>query len=455
MGSHVTDSAFFRDLFGTERMRGIFSDENMLQKWLDFEAALAESEAELGIIPEEAAREIRSRARAAYFDPEKLGEGVNLTRHPFVPFLGHFKSLCTGDTGEYIHWGATSQDAMDTGLVLQVKEAYTHILQMMEELHGEILALARRERDVVMAGRTLSQQALPMTLGFKVAIWACEMKRNIERMKGCWGRLFVGQLSGAVGTMAFLGMKGLDVQKKVMDRLGLGTPEIAWHASRDNFAEVMSNLGILAGTIGKIGNEIVCLQRTECAELEESQPEGRVGSSTMPHKRNPMMSSNMVSLSRLIRNNVPLALDAMVVENERDMRAWQTEWEFISETCVMTGALLSVAIEVVSRLTVKHENIRRNLEMTKGFILSEAVMARLSETLGRQKAHDLLHHVCMDGIGKGVTFEEALKAHSTLEGVMDMDELKTLLDPANYVGLSSWFVDKISGDGSADDPDVV
>lgn len=445
MGSHVIDSVLFGDLFGTSGLRRIFSDENMVQKWLDVEAALAKAEGNLGIIPPEASQEICAKAKVELLNFQELKKQIDITGHPIVPLIRVFETVCDGNAGEYIHWGATTQDIMDTATILQIKEAYQEIFPKTVTLLEQIKEFAAKHRDLVMTGRTHGQHALPITLGFKAAVWASEMKRNIERMKECEKRIFVGQFSGAVGTLASLGEIGIKVQEEIMKELGLGVPEITWHTSRDNLAEFICVLGILTSTVGKIANEIVSLQKTEFSEVEEPFSNGKIGSSTMPQKRNPMISENVICLSKIIRSTVPLAIESMVGEHERDMRTWETEWEYIGKTCIMTDSLLEKSIYLLSGMIVYPENIERNMYILQGLMLSEAVMLKLAVKIGRQKAHEIVYQTCMEAFEKGMSLKEALKADMHVRENIDWETLDQVLDPHNYIGLSGEYVDRVLG----------
>ncbi|MFQ5694224.1 MAG: adenylosuccinate lyase family protein, partial [Nitrospinota bacterium] len=352
MPSHMVDSALFRDQFGTEEMRRIFDDRNLLQKWMDVEAALARAEAAEGLIPRSAAEEISRRASADLLDPDALKRGIDETSHPVLPFLRAYQALCDGDAGEWIHWGATTQDIMDTGAVLQIREAYDVIERDLAEIVRTLCGTARRYRDTLMAGRTHGVHALPITFGFKVAVWLSELRRHQERLRAARPRVLVANVVGAVGTLNGFGEKALEIQRRVSEDLGLGVPEVAWQSARDRLAEWTALLGMAAGTLGKIANEIINLMKTEVDEVEEPFHHGKVGSSTMPHKRNPMICEAVVALSRIVRSHVPLAMEAMMSEHERDMSAWQAEWAFVPEACILTGAVLHHMKFVLANLIV-------------------------------------------------------------------------------------------------------
>ncbi len=443
MGSHVIDSVLFQDQFGTERMREIFSDENMVQKWLDVERALAETQAEMNIIPHAAAEEIAHKAKSELIDFGEMKRQIDITGHPIVPLLRCFKNVCADNAGEYVHWGATTQDIIDTGMVLQVREAYNEMLSNAKCLHTRLCDLAIKHRNLVMAGRTHGQHALPITLGYKIAVWAAELLRNIERMEQCSRRLFMGQFSGAVGTIASLGRRGLEVQKRLLDRLDLEAPAISWHSSRDVIAEFVCVLGILSSTLGKMANEVITLQKTECGELEEPFVMGKVGSSTMPHKRNPMCSEGVVCLSKIIRSTVPLAIESMVGEHERDMRSWQTEWEYIGRVCCMTDAALKESLHIFSDLIVRPEHIEENLYKLQGLMLSEAVMMSMGKRIGRQEAHEIVYEAAMKAFENGEPFKDVLLRDDRVVKNFDVAEIDSILDPHSYIGLAGEFVDRV------------
>lgn len=446
MGTHVIDSLLFQDQFSTKRMREIFSDENLVQKWLDVEAALAEVQAEMGIIPENAAKEISRKARTDLMDFVEMKRQIDITGHPIVPLLRCLKNACDDNAAEYSHWGATTQDIMDTGMILQVREAYGEILQKSKTLHAKLCDMAKKHRDLVMVGRTHGQHALPITLGYKIAVWAAELLRDIERLEQCSQRLFMGQFSGAVGTIASLGSEGLEVQRRLMDRLKLAMPPISWHSSRDTIAEFICVLGILTSTLGKMANEVATLQKTECGELEEPFAMGKVGSSTMPHKRNPMYSEGVVSLSKNIRSTVPLAIECMVGEHERDMRPWQAEWEFIGRVCCMTDAALKESLHIFTDLIVRPEHIEENLHKLRGLMLSEAIMMDMGKRIGRQEAHEIVYEAAMEAFEKGLPFKNVLLKDERVLRNFEVAEIDSILDPHKYIGLAGEFVDRVTGE---------
>src|SRR5206468_1660186 len=294
VASHFIDYQLIGDQISTPEMRAVFDERAMLQRWLDVEAALAAAQEELGLIPTGSAAAIARVAKVEALDLETVRRDLAVTAHPIVPIVRELARLA-GEAGRWVHWGATTQDIMDTGMVLQLRAAHTILRRDLVALVLALADLAESHRDTVMAGRTHAQQALPITFGFKVATWTAECVRQVERLDDAAPRLFVGELGGAVGTLAGFGPQGEAVQRKALERLGLGVPPIAWHASRDTIAEFVSLLALIGGTLARIANEVVQLQRSEIMELEEPFAHGKVGSSTMPHKRNPTHAERIVA----------------------------------------------------------------------------------------------------------------------------------------------------------------
>ncbi|HHX26538.1 MAG TPA: adenylosuccinate lyase [Firmicutes bacterium] len=444
MSASVIESSLFKDIFGTDEMRKIWDDLNTVQKWLDVEAALARAQAKLGIIPAAYANEISKKARVELIDMDELKRGIDKTTHPLMPLVRVFRTVCAGDAGEFIHWGATTQDIMDTGLVLQIKESLELVEPCLSAVNKTLKHMASEHKDTVMAGRTHGQHALPITFGYKVAVWQKEIARHLTRLEQVKKRVLIGQFGGAVGTLASMGFGGLEVQELMFRELGLEVPDIAWHASRDSLAELVCVLGMISATLGKIANEVVTLQKTEYGELEEPFEMGMVGSSTMPHKRNPMTSESVVAISKMVRYNVPLAIEAMVGEFERDMRTWQTEWKFVGESFILLSGAIRSINRVLQRLYVNVGQMRSNVYMTKGLILSEAIMLKLGEKIGRQKAHDLVYKICMKAYEEDMPLQDALMQEPSILGELTPQEIEVIMDPVSYTGLSSYFAEKAS-----------
>lgn len=442
MPSTAIDSQIHGFLFSTDEMREIFSDRAWAQKWLDTEAALAKAQGELGVIPKHIADVINEYAKAELLDIPSIGEFYQ-SSITIVPLLKAFKKVLPENAGEFVHWGATSQDIVDTGIVLLERDAYKVILRDMEACLAAALKLAEKYRDTVQAGRTHVVHAVPITFGYKAAVWADELGRQIERLKEMAPRVFVGEMAGAVGTLASQPEKGLETQKRMMEILGLGVPAIAWHVARDNQAEFSSVLALCAGTIGRITHEIFTLQRTEILELEEPFFMGKVGSSTMPHKRNPAVLENVLALCRNVRSIAPSIVESMVSENERDWGCFLSEWEAIPRQCHMLGCALAKTKYILENLIVYPKHMARNLEAQKGLMMSECVMMHLARKLGRMTAHSVVYKSCMEAYEKEIPLKDVLMRTPEVTEAFTEDEIVHMLNPRTYVGLAPQFVDRV------------
>jgi adenylosuccinate lyase len=443
MASGVFDDALIKHLWSTDELRAVFSDRNRVQKWYDFEAALALEQAELGIVPRAAAEDIAARAKVDNVDLEAIGAEIRRIKHPLVPALKAVEKLCRDGHGEYIHFGPTTQDVLDTGVVLQIKDAHAIYLRDMKAIGRALYRLAEAHKATPMAGRSHGVQALPITFGHKAAIWLSEMGRNFERLRNLEARVFVGGMVGAVGTQASYGPQARELERRLMKRLGLAVADINWQPARDRFAEYVCVLAIIGQTLGKIANEIINLEHTELGEAFEPFSAGKVGSSTMPHKRNPSSCEAAVAVSRALRYNAAFMLECMVIEHERDGSAWRGEWKALPESCLMAGGLLAAMSYILSGLTVDAPRMRRNLDLLGGFLLSERVMFALSEKVGKQTAHDLVYEASMHGIERGISFEQALLQNRRVKDALDADALRAALDPATYVGHAPQIVDHV------------
>jgi adenylosuccinate lyase len=443
MASGVFDDALIKHLWSTDELRGIFSERNRVQKWYDYEAALALEQAALGIIPEAAAREIASRARVEHVDVENIADGIRRIKHPLVPALKALQALCTPEHGEYIHFGPTTQDVLDTATVLQIKDAHTIYLRDLKAIARALYRLAEAHKATPMVGRSHGVQALPITFGHKCAIWLSETGRNYERLKQLEPRMFVGGMVGAVGTQASYGSHAAELERRLMKRLELGVADINWQPARDRFAEYACVLGMIGGTLGKIANEIVILEHNEIDEITEPFTEGKLGSSTMPHKRNPSTCEAAVAVSRALRYNAAFMLECMVIEHERDGSAWRSEWKALPESCLMAGGLLAMMRTVIEGLGVNVGKMRANLDLLGGFLLSERVMFALSAKVGKQTAHELVYEASMHGLQGGMTFQAALMRNPRVRAALTDAELEVALDPTSYVGRAPEIVDQV------------
>ena len=447
MGSTPLDSAFFKDLFGTDEMRAVFEERNQLQSWLNVEAALARVQGRLGVVPREAADAIVAHCNADEMSIEAIKKDMDVTRHPIVPVIKELERHCPGDSGEYIHWGATTQDIMDTGMVLQLRQALGILKRDLARVRRSLIDLAKEHRGTLMAGRTHGQQALPITFGYKVAVWAAEMGRHVERMQQCEPRLLVGQFSGGAGTLSSLGDRASEVRDALVEDLGLRNPVITWHSARDNLVEFIALLSMIAGSLAKMTHEVVLMQRTEIGELEEKFGPGQVGSSTMPQKRNPTWSEQVIAVARTIRALAGAALEGLEHEDERDSAVWHTEWHFVSEGCILSAGVLNLSIGIFENLQVKPDAMRRNLDHSRGLIMSEAVMIGLADTLGRFTAHDVVYEAAQKAFEQRRWLKDLLLEDQRVTNVLSEADIDALLDPDSYLGLAKQFVDRVIGEG--------
>ena len=436
------DSLLFRDAFGTPAMRAVFADRRLVERYIEVEIALARAEARCGVIPAEAAVQIAARCSFDALDLETLRRETDTVGYPILPLVHQLVEQC-GEAGRYIHWGATTQDIMDTAVVLQVRDGLALVEQDIETLRAILAGLAAKYRDTPMAGRTHLQHALPITFGYKAAIWLSMFDRHAERLAQLKPRVLTGQFAGAAGTLASLGERGLDVQQAMMEALRLGQPVATWHVARDGLAEAVNFLALVAGSLGKIAYDVILLSATECGELYEPFVTGRGASSTMPQKRNAISSELMLAASKAVRQNAGLMLDAMVADLERATGPWHAEWLAIPESFVLTAGALHQAKFMLGGLIVDEARMKANLASSRGLIVAEAVMMGLAPHMGRQQAHDVVYTACRVVNEQGGTLAEALAREPAITAHIDRAEIDRLTDPANYLGLAPRMVDRV------------
>jgi 3-carboxy-cis,cis-muconate cycloisomerase len=443
MPATALDSLVFRDIFGTAAMRDVFSDEARVQRYLDIEAALARVEARLGIVPGQAAEEIVRHCRAEEIDMARLKRETERIGYPVLPVVQQLVGLCQGGLGEWCHWGATTQDITDTATILQIRAALALVEADLDAIAAALAGLARRYRDTPMAARSNLQQAVPITFGYKMAVLLAGIDRHRARLEELRPRVLVGEFGGAAGNLNSLGTRGLEVQAALMRELDLGEPEIAWHTMRDRIAEVGCFLGLVTGTLGKIALDVKLLMQTEVEEVYEPFAEGRGSSSTMPQKRNPISSVYITACVSMVRQHVAALLDAMVEDHERATGPWEIEWIALPEIFLLSAGALRQARFILEGLQVDEKRMRANLDLTRGLIVSEAVMMGLGPHLGRQRAHDLVYDICRKALATGRPFLDLLAEDKEISAHMNRAQLAKLVDPANYLGLAGEMVDRV------------
>jgi 3-carboxy-cis,cis-muconate cycloisomerase len=423
-------------------VRALFTEAARFQSWLDVEAALAQAQADLGVIPADAAREIVRKAHLANLDLGAVRAGLAKTGHPLVPLVWELDRVCEGAAGGYVHWGATTQNVTQTGQLLQVRRAHEIFLRQLATILTSLADLAERTKDFVLPGRTHGQHAVPATFGFKVAVWIDELCRHVERLRGCERRVFVAMLGGGAGTLASLGDVGLATQQKMAARLGLGAMPVPARTIGDQQAEYVLLLAMLAATCSKVGREIYTLMKQEFGEVEEPVPPGTVGSSTMPQKRNPKLSQDIVAAAAQIRALAPLALEAMQTEHEADRTTSIMMSRAIVQACELTGDVLQRMITLFDGLQVFPDRMRANVELSGGLIMAEALMLELGKQIGRQRAHDAVYEAAQASATQGRPFNEMLAADAHVRAHLSTAQIEALLDPARYTGLCREFAER-------------
>jgi 3-carboxy-cis,cis-muconate cycloisomerase len=426
-----------------QEARAIWSDRATLQAWLDAEAALALAQADLGIVPAEAARRIAEVAQATLFDLDALSEGIAFAQHPLVPVLRAFEQLCGEPAAGYLHWGATTQNIFDTATAVQVQRTHALVDAALARAIAALARLAQAHRATPMAGRTHGQHALPMTLGFKLAAWVDELHRSRVRLDARVREAFPACMGGAIGTFAAVGAVGPQVEARLAERLGLLPAGLAARASYDRACDYVNALGQLAGSAQKIAQDVVFMQRTEIGEVAEAFHRGKVGSSTMAQKRNPSTALLLASLARMLRARVPLALEAMVRMDEGDSSATNVTDCTMPEIGILGASVADTLARLAEGLVVDPQRLAANLALTQGLIASEAAMMQLSGELGRHTAHHLLYEAAQDAQSGGASLLEALRRRMQAQGLVMPARLAQALEPAGYVGLSAELTDAV------------
>jgi adenylosuccinate lyase len=416
-------------------IRALYAQENRWQAWLEVEAALARAQAELGIVPQEAAEAIAGAARLERLDRARIDAGLARTGHTIVPLVWELARVVGEPHSGWVHWGATTQNITQTGDLLVLRQAHRIIRRLIGEALEALADLAERGADMPIAGRTHGQHAVPATFGYKPAVWIDEMIHHVERLRQAAPRIFVAMLGGAAGTFASLGEDGPKVQAGIARRLGMLPMTVPARSIGDHLGENLCLFGLVAATCGKIAREIYTLMKTEFGEVEEPVPPGTVGSSTMPQKRNPKLCQDIIAASADIRSCVPLALEAMQTEHEADRTTSLIIEAAEARAAIAMGDMLSRLVAVLRGLRLDPERMRKNLDLGGGLIMAEAVMLKLGAAVGRQHAHDVVYEAAQAAFVEGRPFAQLLAADPRVSAYLGPAEIEALLDPTCYIGL--------------------
>lgn len=441
MPAHPIDFQIQAGFYSTPEFTNIFDEKTRISRWLQIEATLAEVQGELGIIPQEAADEIVQKCCIENLDLSQVAREYEQSRNSLMPVIKALKKICNEGHCEYIHYGITTQDVLDTSQILEQKDALAVIYRDIRKLEKMLTKMARNHRNTPMIGRTHGQQALPMTFGLKVSIWVAEIRRHIERLVSLGPRLFAIQLSGAVGTMAALGPQARTVATLCAEKLELSNRVPNWHTSRDTIAEAASTYGLLCATFEKIASEIVQLSKTELGELAETGPDKAQSSSTMPHKKNPVISQRIAVLCRHARALVPVVMDSMIHEHERDARALWSEWLAMPQISIYTGTALQYLISVIENLEIRPERMMANLYRQKDLVVSEWLLFKLAEKIGKTQAQEKLQDLIKLVGGGGKIFKDILLEDRDIGPYIANENLEFLEKPERYCGLAAEIVD--------------
>ncbi len=442
MPINPADSPILGTLYGSDAMRAVFDERAYFQRMLDVEAALARVQAQLGIIPADAAAAITRAARVDNLVTEELAASARNVGYPVVGLVAGL-SRAAGEAGRWTHWGATTQDIMDTATVLQIRDGLALIRTALRGMVTALSAQADKHRRTVMAGRTHLQQALPITLGLKCAVWAQPLIAHIHRLDALRPRVQQVSFAGAAGTLASLGDQGIAVMEGLATELDLAAPAAPWHVSRDGFAETVAFLGLICGSLAKLATDVILLAQTEVGELAEPYVAGRGSSSTMPQKRNPIASEYILAAARTVHALVPVMLGAMAADHERATGPWQAELLALPQAFVLTHGALQHAGAIAEGMVIDAPRMRRNLDLTGGLIVAEAVMMGLAPHIGRGEAHHVVKHACDAALAETIPLADALAREPAIAGHLDRAAIDRLTDPAHYLGSSDGFIDRV------------
>jgi 3-carboxy-cis,cis-muconate cycloisomerase len=443
MSIHPADSKIFGTLYGTDEVRELFSDRAHLQFMLDVEAALARAESKLGLVPAAVADTISRAARVENLRLDYIADSTRRVGYPIVAIVKELGRLAGEEAARYIHLGATTQDILDTALVLQLQRAFAIVRRDLIALARVLADRAARFRDVPICGRTHLQHAVPTTFGLKCAMWASPLVTHLERLEQAAPRILIVQLGGAAGTLAALGADGPAVVEAFARDLALGVPIQPWHALRDGFAESAALLALICGSLSKFALDVTLMMQTEVAEVSEPHEQGRGGSSTMPQKRNPIASEYILGATRAVHALVPVMLGSMIADHERATGPWQSESLALPQCVALTVGALAHARSIAEGMTIDTDRMRRNLELTGGLIMAEAIATALARSIGRAAAEDAVARACNRSIAEGVPLATILRNDPELRPHLTDAEIDRVTNPALYLGSAGAFVDRV------------
>jgi 3-carboxy-cis,cis-muconate cycloisomerase len=432
-----------RSAFSPTEVDRLTDSSAWVQAMLDFEAALARAQARLGLVPAAAAEAISQAARAELFDPVSIEREAAKGGNPAIPLVKQLTAQLPASAAAYVHWGATSQDVIDSGLMLIIARSLDHLLEELLQIQVQCAALAQAHRTTVMAGRTLMQQALPVSFGLKAAGWLSQLQRARAELAQVRREALAVQFGGAVGTLASLGEQGPAVVRELARELDLAEPELPWHTARDRPVRVCAALGLVGGALGKLAQDVMLMMQTEVAEVAEPSGPGRGGSSTMPHKRNPVASTLTLAAVRRLHALMPLAYGAMLQEHERAAGAWHTEWSTLAEALRLTASAAANVRFLTDGLSVNASRMRANLDLTHGLLMAEAVMMALAPRLGRDVAHARVQTACEVAVAEKTTLQAVLGRDQALTAQIGPEQLQRLFDPAGYLGAAEQFIERV------------
>lgn len=439
-------SRIYGGAWATTEFHSIFDDEPRTRGWLEILAVLAETQAEFDLIPQAPAKAIAQTCRTTVLDDaffEEVRADYAATGHSATGLIQAICKRCPGDSGEWFYYGVTVQDITDTWLMLALRQARTFMVRDLARIDRALVALCRRHRNTPMAGRTHGQQGLPITFGFKAAGWLAEVRRHRQRFDEIASRADVGQLCGGVGSLSALGPRALELQRRFLERLGLGIPAMSWTASRDIIAEWANVLALVTGTADRIGHEIYLLAHDEIRELSEGLADRAIGSITMPHKRNPEQSEHLGTLNRVVRANAAILAEGLVHDHERDGRSWKAEWHAVPELSMAAGKALDLLARLIEHLQIDPERMRANLERSNGYVFSEAAMLALARKVGKQTAHRRIGEAAAKGRREGLALKDAILRDQDITAHLPPDEIERIFDYSTQLGQCAALVDQV------------